>query len=89
MNDITKPRINLLQEKSKPEIVPNRKPKEYSKKPMTGNLSRPSLIISKNVLKKVKFLVNEVKAIIISSLLMALYWKGKEVDGNLGFCESH
>ena len=73
VKDITKPRTNPLQEKSKPETVPNRKPKEYSKKPMAGNFSRPSLIISKNVLKKVKFLFSEVKAIIISSLLMAPY----------------
>ena len=76
VNDVIKPRINLFQEKSKLEIVPSRKPKVYSKKPMTGNLSLPSLIISKNVLKKVKFLFIEVKAIIISSLYDGFILKG-------------
>ncbi len=68
VKDITRPSINLLQEKSKPETVPNRKPNEYNKKPMTGNFSLPSLTISKNVSKQFKFASIRVKAIIISSL---------------------
>ena len=68
VKEVTKPRTNRLQKKSKPETVPNRKPKEYNKKPTTGNFSLPSLIIVRNVLKKFKFLFIQVKAIIISSL---------------------
>ena len=63
---VTKPRTNLLQEKSKLKTVPNRKPKEYNKKPMTGNFSLPSSIISKSVLKKGIFRFIGVKAIISS-----------------------
>ena len=76
MKDVIKPRTNLLQEKPKPETVPNRKPKEYNKKPITGNFSLPSLIIVRNVLKKFKFLFIQVKAIIISSLYDVVILKG-------------
>jgi len=76
VKEVTKPRRNLLQEKSKPETVPNRKPNEYNKKPMTGNFSLPSLIISKNVSKQFKLAFIRVKAIIISSLYDGFILKG-------------
>jgi dimeric dUTPase (all-alpha-NTP-PPase superfamily) len=56
--------------------VPNRKPNEYNKKPMTGNFSLPSLIISKNVSKQFKLAFIRVKAIIISSLHDGFILKG-------------
>ena len=55
MKETTEPKTNLLQEKSKCEKVPKRKPNEYSRKPTNGNLILPSLIISKKVLGKFKF----------------------------------
>jgi hypothetical protein len=68
VKEVTEPKTNLLQEKSKCEKVPRRKPNEYNRKPTNGNLILPSLIISKKVLGKFKLQITEAEAVIISSL---------------------